>query len=95
MINNRKLTDKQIFALVCVRNGAVREGQKTLGRRIFTTFFAYDSDITGQIKALRRRKLIRRELRKDGPGSVERKMVLTPEGVASLLRAKAPKENAQ
>ncbi len=54
-----KLTDKQIFALVCVQKGAVRFKEDKIGWRTFARWVAYDSDITGQIKSLRRRGLVR------------------------------------
>jgi hypothetical protein len=53
------LTDKQRFAMVAARNGDIREDVNTLGWRSYITFFAYDSDITSQVKALRKRQMLK------------------------------------
>ena len=72
--------------MVCVRNKAVKEGVKSLnGYRLFITFFAYDSDITTQIKALKQRGLIKYE--RLGVHYQDRCLVLTELGKQAILES--------
>jgi hypothetical protein len=81
----RKLTPMQVFALVCAEKQAIRENVKSFGWRTFITFLAFDSDITTQVKALRKRRLL--QYRRMGVG--KRSVVLTEAGVAALAEARA------
>ena len=85
MVKPRKLTDKQVFALVCAEKQAIRENVKTIGWRTFVTFFAIDSDITSQVKSLRRRRLLRYRRLETG----KRTVALTESGTAALAESRA------
>lgn len=65
MKTNRKLTDKQLFALDCIKKGRVvaKQVHNTFVRHwadgvTVWEYFAIDSNITNQIKSLRRRGLV-------------------------------------
>lgn len=50
---NRELTSKQKFALRAVEKGAVVRKLDRIGWRTISRYYAWDSEITTQIKSLR------------------------------------------
>lgn len=65
----RKLTDKQVFALCAVEKGVVRRKLERIGSQTHSRYFAWDREITCQIKSLRFvHRLIR--FKSDGSGTL-------------------------
>jgi hypothetical protein len=66
----RPLTDKQRFALRAVEKGIVRRVLRKFGWRTVANYYAWDSDITDQVRSLMRvHRLIR--FTRDGNGGLE------------------------
>lgn len=73
-----KLTELQIAALACVRNGEITKYEKRVGYERFVAWKSNGFDITCQIHALKKRKLIRSSYKRDGL------FILTPWGEQAL-----------
>ena len=58
-----KLTAKQIFALGAVRDNKLKKQHIKIGWQVFQTFSCEGVDITTQLKALRKRRLIKNDWR--------------------------------
>lgn len=87
----RKLTERQLFTLACVHRGHVVKRQfpkpvRRWGRPlVITGYWALDTDVTAQVKALKHRKMIAFDWQNNHAGNG--RLVVTTLGQIELDKA--------